>query len=100
VIPQESEGYEAGETVAVTLLCSPEEIDRTIVCTGSHDMLLDVISDLMSGEGEGVRLSSTHIGSLGGLMALQRGEAHITPTHLLDEETGIYNESYIRSLFP
>ena len=33
-------------------------------------------------------------------MALQRGEAHITPTHLLDEETGIYNESYIRSLFP
>ncbi|MBQ6440376.1 MAG: molybdopterin biosynthesis protein [Mogibacterium sp.] len=100
VIPQETEGYEAGETVDVTLLCSPEEIDRTIVCTGSHDMLLDVISDMMSGEAEGVRLSSTHIGSLGGLMALQRGEAHITPSHLLDEETGIYNVSYIRSLFP
>lgn len=100
VIPQETEGYEAGETVAVTLFCSPEEIDRTVVCIGSHDMLLDVISDMMSGESEGVRLSSTHIGSLGGLMALKRGEAHITPTHLLDEETGIYNESYIRSLFP
>lgn len=100
IIPQEVEGYEAGETVEVTLLCSPEEIDRTIVCTGSHDMLLDVISDLMSGESEGIRLSSTHVGSLGGLMALQRGEAHITPTHLLDEETGIYNESYIRLLFP
>lgn len=100
VIPQETEGYESGETVDVTLLCSPEEIDKTIVCTGSHDMLLDVISDMMSGETEGVRLSSTHIGSLGGLMALQRGEAHITPTHLLDEETGVYNESYIRSLFP
>ena len=75
VIPQEAEGYEAGDTVAVTLLCSPEEIDRTIVCTGSHDMLLDVISDMMSGEAEGIRLSSTHIGSLD-------------------------NESYIRSLFP
>jgi len=100
VIPQETEGYEAGGTVDVTLLCSPEEIDRTIVCTGSHDMLLDVISDMMSGENEGVRLSSTHIGSLGGLMALRRGEAHITPTHLLDEETGIYNVSYICSLFP
>ena len=100
VIPQEREGYEAGETVDVTLLCSPEEINRTIVCTGSHDMLLDVISDMMSGESEGVRLSSTHVGSLGGLMALQRGEAHITPTHLLDEDTGIYNEVYIRSLFP
>ena len=100
VIPQESEGYEAGDAVEVTLLCSPEEINRTIVCTGSHDMLLDVISDMMSGEGEGIRLSSTHVGSLGGLMALQRDEAHITPSHLLDEETGIYNESYIRSLFP
>ena len=100
VIPQESEGYEAGEKVSVNLFRSPEEIDRTIVCTGSHDILLDVISDLMSGEAEGMRLSSTHIGSLGGLMALRRGEAHITPSHLLDEETGIYNESYIKSLFP
>ena len=100
VIPQEAEGYEAGETVDVILFSTAEEIDRTIVCTGSHDMLLDVISDLMSGEAEGIRLSSTHIGSLGGLMALQRGEAHISPSHLLDEETGIYNESYIRSIFP
>lgn len=100
VIPQESEGFEAGENVEVVLFRSAGDIDRTIVCTGSHDLLLDIISDLMSGEGEGVRLSSTHVGSLGGLMALRRGEAHITPTHLLDEETGIYNESYIRSLFP
>lgn len=100
VIPQECEGYEAGESVEVILFSSAGDIDRTIVCTGSHDLLLDVISDLMSREGEGIRLSSTHIGSLGGLMALRRGEAHITPSHLLDEETGIYNESYIRSMFP
>jgi len=100
VIPQESEGFEAGDTVDVDLFRTAEDIDRTIVCTGSHDLLLDVISDLMSGESEGIRLSSTHVGSLGGLMALSRGEAHITPTHLLDEETGIYNESYIKSIFP
>lgn len=100
IIPQEREGYEAGETVDVILFRSAEEIDKTIVCTGSHDMLLDVVSDLMSGESEGIRLSSTHIGSLGGLMALRRGEAHLSPSHLLDEETGVYNESYIRSLFP
>jgi len=100
VIPQESEGYEAGETVEVILFRSAEDIGRTIVCTGSHDLLLDVISDLLSGENEGIRLSSTHVGSLGGLMALARGEAHMSPTHLLDEETGVYNESYIRKLFP
>ncbi|MBQ3292288.1 MAG: molybdopterin biosynthesis protein [Mogibacterium sp.] len=100
VIPQESEGYEAGDTVSVGLFGPEDEINRTIVCTGSHDLLLDVIADLMSGEPEGIRLSSTHVGSLGGLMALRRGEAHIAPTHLLDEKTGIYNESYIRMLFP
>ncbi len=100
IIPQEKEGFEAGETVSVNLFRTVEEIDKTLVCIGSHDLLLDIISDLMSGEPDGVRLSSTHIGSLGGLMALKRGEAHITPSHLLDENTGIYNESYIRSLFP
>jgi len=100
VIPQESEGFEAGETVGVILFRPAEDVSRTIVCTGSHDLLLDVISDLMSGEGGGVRLSSTHVGSLGGLMALRRGEAHMTPTHLLDEDTGVYNESYIKKLFP
>ena len=100
IIPQEKEGYEAGELVTVNLFGSAEELDKTLVCIGSHDLLLDIISDLMSGEPGGIRLSSTHIGSLGGLMALKRGEAHITPSHLLDEKTGVYNESYIRSLFP
>ncbi len=100
IIPQETEGYEAGEMVSVDLFGTTEELDKTLVCIGSHDLLLDIISDLMSGESEGIRLSSTHIGSLGGLMAMKRGEAHITPSHLLDEKTGIYNESYIRSLFP
>ncbi len=100
IIPQEKEGYEAGETVSVSLFRTEEEMDKTLVCIGSHDLLLDIISDLMAGEPEGIRLSSTHIGSLGGLMALCRNEAHITPSHLLDEKTGIYNESYIRSMFP
>ena len=100
VIPQEKEGYEAGETVSVNLLCTAEEINKTLVCVGSHDLLLDIISDLMSGEPDGTRLSSTHVGSLGGLMALKRGETHLAPSHLMDEKTGIYNESYIRSLFP
>ena len=100
IIPQEKEGYEAGDTVSVSLFGTTEDLDKTLVCIGSHDLLLDVISDLMAREPDGVRLSSTHIGSLGGLMALKRKEAHITPSHLLDEKTGIYNESFVRSMFP
>jgi len=40
------------------------------------------------------------VGSLGGLLALGRGDAHFAGSHLLDEETGEYNLSYIRRLLP
>ena len=40
-------------------------------------------------------LESAHVGSLGGIMAIKRGEAHIAPVHLLDEQTGEYNVSYV-----
>jgi putative molybdopterin biosynthesis protein len=36
------------------------------------------------------------VGSLGGLVALQRGESHLAGSHLLDPETGGYNLSYIQ----
>jgi putative molybdopterin biosynthesis protein len=48
---------------------------------------------------KGVRLSSAHVGSMGGLLVLLRGEAHMAPTHLLDEETGEYNIPIIKRLF-
>jgi len=43
-------------------------------------------------------LSSSNVGSLGGLMALKRGEAHIAGSHLLDEETGEYNVPHVKHL--
>ncbi|NIS75547.1 MAG: hypothetical protein GTO08_09755, partial [Deltaproteobacteria bacterium] len=45
-------------------------------------------------------LSSAHVGSMGGLIALKRGEAHMAGTHLLDEETGEYNVPFIRRIIP
>ncbi len=99
IIPQNSEGVEAGEGVTVELYRTMEEIDHTVVAIGSHDLILDVISDLMPNQHPGNYLSSTHVGSMGGLMALKRGEAHIAPTHLLDEETGVYNIPILKRLF-
>ncbi|MGB4435814.1 MAG: substrate-binding domain-containing protein [Acetomicrobium sp.] len=40
------------------------------------------------------------VGSLGGLAALARGEAHLSAAHLLDPESGLYNDSYIASFKP
>lgn len=100
VIPQNSEGVEAGETVNISLYRSLSDIENTLVLVGSHDLILDVLADQIPNKYKGIHLSSTHVGSLGGLLALKRGEAHVAPTHLLDEDTGEYNISYIKKLFP
>jgi putative molybdopterin biosynthesis protein len=103
VIPQNREGIEAGETAAVELYRSLNEIEATVVSVGSHDLILDVIADMMASgaaDAETAFLASTHVGSMGGLMALKRGECHLAPIHLLNEETGEYNISWIRQIFP
>ena len=101
VISQNSEGIEAGDTAPVELYRSLDEIDRTIVSVGSHDLILDIIADMMaSGSGETAFLAGSHVGSMAGLMALKRGECHIAPIHLLDEETGVYNISWLKNTFP
>ncbi len=89
VIPRLSEGIEAGSEVEVKMITRPEDIEKTVVSIGSHDLIMDEISDMM-------KLSSAHVGSMGGIMAVGRGECHIAPIHLLDEDTGKYNISYIQ----
>jgi putative molybdopterin biosynthesis protein len=97
-IPRFSEGHHAGEQVTVELLCAPSKIDQTIVAIGSHDMTLDLLADHLRRTHPQLGLSSAHVGSLSGLLALQRGEAHLAGSHLLDEETGEYNLGYIQRL--
>ena len=99
VINQNQEGVEAGEKIEVELYRDLEEVDKTLVLIGSHDLILDVLADKMPNVYRNMFLSSTHVGSMGGLMSLQRKEAHIAPIHLLDEETGEYNVSYLRRMF-
>lgn len=99
VIEQNCEGLEAGDTVKVELYRDLHEIKHTLVAIGSHDMILDLIGDLMSLNYKGFHLSSTHVGSMGGLMALKREETHIAPTHLLEETEGVYNIPYLKRIF-
>ena len=99
-IPRFSEGAEAGTPVSVHLYRTPAEIARTIVAIGSHDLTLDLLAQFLAARGEGWRLSSANVGSLGGLVALRRGEAHLGGSHLLDPESGKYNISYVRRYLP
>lgn len=95
-IPINKEGYEAGDAVKIELLKSEEEIRNTVAVIGSHDPLIDVISDFIRRKHMDKFVSSAHVGSMGGIMAIKRGEAHIAGIHLLDEATGEYNTSYVR----
>jgi len=94
-VQEQVEGVAEGEEVEVELLRTPEEIRRTLVAIGSHDLTLDLIHDRLRATGTGYGLASSNVGSLGGLMAVKRGQAHLAGTHLLDPETGEYNFSYV-----
>lgn len=98
VIPRGSQGYPAGERVQVKLYRSLEEIKKTIITLGSHDLTLDLLAQYLSGRDR--RLSSANLGSLGGLIALKRGHAHLAGSHLLDPKSGDYNLSYIEEYLP
>lgn len=98
VLPRGVQGAEAGEQVEVQLYRSRADLERTIFCIGSHDMTLDLLAQFLAEYDR--RLASANVGSLGGLIALQRGESHLAGSHLLDPETGDYNLSYIRQYLP
>ena len=95
-IPRYSEGLQIGDPVTVHLYRAPHEIDNTIIAIGSHDLCLDLLGQFVAERAPGMRLASANVGSLGGLIALKRGEAHLAGTHLLDPETGEYNVPYVK----
>ena len=99
-VPQGLEGFEAGSEVNVRLLCTEEKLKNTVVVIGSHDPLLDELGDMLHIADSSVYMSSSHVGSMGGIMAVRRGEAHAAGCHLLDTATGAYNLSFIRKYFP
>ncbi|MCE5313294.1 MAG: molybdopterin biosynthesis protein [Nitrospiraceae bacterium] len=98
-IPADSEGIKAGSEAKIDLINSISKINNTIVCIGSHDNTLDLLANALKVKHPELSLSSAHVGSMGGLMALKRSEAHICGTHLLDEETGQYNVPYVNKFF-
>ena len=99
-IPQGLEGCRAGAEVSVRLLSPLEKLKNTVVVIGSHDPLLDELGDMLHVAHSDVFMSSSHVGSMGGIMAIRRGEAHVAGCHLLDVATGQYNLSFVKKHFP
>jgi len=99
-VPRLQEGFHEGETIPIELLRPVAELEETLVCIGSHDLALDVLSSHLKARGGQGGLASAHVGSLAGILALRKGEAHFAGIHLLDPETGEYNRSYLQRFLP
>ncbi|OEU69680.1 MAG: molybdopterin biosynthesis protein [Desulfuromonadales bacterium C00003093] len=99
-IPNHIEGIKDNEPVYAQLLRPLSSVNNTIVIVGSHDNTLDVLSDQIKAGYSNVTISSSHVGSMGGLMAIKKGVCHLAGSHLLDEEDGSYNISYIKKYLP
>lgn len=95
-IPTHVEGLSAGEAVDAELIRPLSAIRNTLVITGSHDNTLDVLADQIRRTRPGISISSSHVGSMGGLMAIKKGTCHLAGAHLLDAEDGSYNVSYLK----
>ena len=98
-IPRLTEGIETGTSVDVILFNNDNDVTKSIFLAGSHDPSIDLIISKLYAK-HGIRLISSNIGSIGGLMALKRKESHIAGSHLLDEKTGSYNIPHINHFLP
>ena len=93
VVEKNNEGYDIGEEVKIKLLKPLSAIKKSIVVIGSNDPIMDIISN-------SVRLSLSHVGSFGGILALKKKETTIAPIHILDNKSGNYNRDILKKYFP
>ncbi|HJV17152.1 MAG TPA: molybdopterin biosynthesis protein [Bacillales bacterium] len=98
VVPADQIGYEQGESVEVELLRPLDEIKKAIVFNGSHDLTIDILSSILKKEQHDRKIVSSHVGSMAGIMAIKKGEAHVAGIHLLDPDTKQYNIPYVNKL--
>ena len=99
-IPATSEGVEQGATARARLLVPENELDRTLLVIGSHDNTVDLLANGLMGLENPLYLASSHVGSMGGLMALKSGSTMVAGAHLFDPETEDYNFPFIRKYLP
>ncbi len=96
IIPRGVELLEEGETYSVETYKSIEEIDRNILFVGSNDPIISFLADLIKNRDYTISMSISNVGSMGGLFAIAKKQAHIAGIHLLDVNTGEYNIPYLR----
>jgi len=96
-IPSDKEGLETGAATTAYLTVRPAVAEQVVMITGSHDPVVDHLSNLI--RSSGIQVASSHVGSMGGILTLKRGYCHLAPMHLLADD-GDYNIPYLQKYFP
>jgi putative molybdopterin biosynthesis protein len=94
-VPARKEGVARWDVVEVLLHGQRSNVEGTILAIGSHDVSIDLLASRIKREDSRLSLASANVGSMGGIMAVREGQAHVAGTHLLDEETGDFNVPYV-----
>ena len=95
-IPRFHEGVDRGGRLNTRLYRPLRQIQATIMIMGSHDPMLDLLATHLRLRDRDARLVSVNVGSLGGLIALRRGEAHMAGCHLFDPAEDSFNLPFLR----
>jgi putative molybdopterin biosynthesis protein len=74
----------------------PKTTKPSLIFSGSDDLAIEAIAEHLQNH---VTLLSLSVGSLDGLVNLRQGLCQISGSHLFDE-SGEYNRSFVRYLFP
>ncbi|MFH0967089.1 MAG: molybdopterin biosynthesis protein [Methanobacteriota archaeon] len=96
-IPADLEGFETGSKTTAILTVRKSTAEQVVLITGSHDPAIDHLADLI--RDDGIIIASSHVGSMGGLLTLKRGNCHLAPMHLLADD-GEYNIPYLEKYIP
>ena len=100
-VPPNISGYSEGETAPVELLTSEYELGARLLALGSHDLTIDLLASAVKEASDGrITVSSSNIGSMGGLIAVGKGITHFAGSHLLDTDTGEYNRPWLKKHLP
>src|SRR5262249_37638354 len=83
---------DAGTHAPVTLIGPARAPD--LVIAGSHCVALDAVLSALSAHGMSARTIA--VGSMGGVAAARRGECDLAPIHLMDPQTGVYNQHFAK----
>lgn len=83
---------------AMQAVTAPQAND--IYFFGSHDLAVELLASYLTTLYPDIRFSTSFVGSLAGLMALEYREADIAGAHLMDNESGEFNIPFIKRLMP